>query len=233
MKLTPKVFVIIPAFDEEKSIGKVIHDIPKNIVSEVYVGNNNSKDNTEAVAREAGAIVITEKRMGYGYACLACMNKIEKKPKAEQPDIIVFVDGDYSDYPEKISELIKPIIENDMDMVIGSRVLGKAEKGSLTPVQKFGNALSTFLIRKLYKVKYTDLGPFRAIKWEQLLALKMHDKTYGWTVEMQAKAAKAGMKTTEIAVPYRVRIGTSKVSGTVKGSVMAGYKILFTIFKYI
>ena len=120
-----------------------------------------------------------------------------------------------------------------LDMVIGSRVLGKAEKGSLTPVQIFGNALSTFLIRKLYKVKYTDLGPFRAIKWKQLLALKMHDKTYGWTVEMQAKAAKAGMKTTEIAVPYRVRIGTSKVSGTVKGSVMAGYKILFTIFKYI
>ncbi|MBT8195921.1 MAG: glycosyltransferase family 2 protein, partial [Bacteroidia bacterium] len=203
MNPSPKVYVIIPAFDEEQSIAKVIHDIPKDVVSSVYVGNNNSKDNTEQVAKDAGAIVLTEKRMGYGYACLICMNAIEELPKEQQPDIIVFIDGDYSDFPEKIPELIKPIIENDMDMVIGSRVLGKAEKGSLTPVQKFGNALSTFLIRHLYKVNYTDLGPFRAIKWKQLLALKMHDKTYGWTVEMQAKAAKAGMKTTEIAVPYR------------------------------
>ena len=233
MHHSSKVYVIIPAFDEEKSIAKVIYDIPKNIVSEVYVGNNNSRDNTEQFAKEAGAIVINEKRMGYGYACLACMNEIVKKPESEQPDIIVFVDGDYSDYPEKIPELIKPIIENNMDMVIGSRVLGKAEKGSLTAVQKFGNALSTYLIRILYKVNYTDLGPFRAIKWKQLLALNMQDKTYGWTVEMQAKAAKASMNTTEIAVPYRVRIGTSKVSGTIKGSIMAGYKILFTIFKYI
>ena len=226
--------VIIPAYNEEASIAKVIHDIPA-IVDEVIVISNNSTDNTEENAKEAGATVLREKRKGYGYACLKGMEYIASKTaqrKTEIPDIIVFLDGDYSDYPEQLTELIAPIIKDDVDLVIGARVKKLRENGAVTPQQIFGNWLATFLMKILFGAKFTDLGPFRAIKYPKLLALEMQDKTYGWTVEMQLKALKKKYTYVEIPMKYRNRIGVSKVSGTVKGSVMAGIKILTWIFKY-
>lgn len=226
-----KIVVIIPAFNEENSVGNVLREIPKELVSEVVVVNNNSNDKTKINAQKAGATVLDEKRQGYGYACLKGIEYV--KEKKSNPDIIVFIDADYSDYPEEMKDLIKPIIEQDYDMVIGSRALGNRERGSMTPQQIFGNKLATGLMKFLYGVKYTDLGPFRAIKFDKLLELEMRDTTYGWTVEMQLKAAKKKMKVTEIAVNYRKRIGFSKVSGTVKGTIMAGYKIITTLLKYV
>lgn len=226
----PKIIVIIPAYNEEKSIGKVINDIPKNWVELIIVGNNNSTDHTSDEAKKAGAIVVDAKRKGYGYACLKAMDYVSINQL--NPDIIVFLDGDYSDHPDELPQLVQPIIQQDFDLVIGSRALGKRVRGSMMPQQIFGNWLATHLLRLIYKIHFTDLGPFRAIKWEALQALNMQDKTYGWTVEMQLKAAKQKMKTTEVPVSYRHRIGVSKVSGTVKGTIMAGYKIIATIFKY-
>lgn len=224
-----KIIVIIPAFNEAKSIDKVIAEIPKDIVGEVVVVNNNSSDETSKVARQAGATVLDEPRQGYGFACLKGIDYAKK----QKPAIVVFLDADYSDYPEEMRELIKPITEDGYDMVIGSRALGERQAGSMTIPQIFGNWLATNLMRLFYGVHYTDLGPFRAIKFESLLALNMQDTTYGWTVEMQLKAAKMKMKTTEMAVNYRRRVGKSKISGTVKGTILAGYKIITTIFKYL
>ena len=224
----PIITVIIPAYNEEKSIGKVVNDIPRNIVDYVIVVNNNSNDSTVEVAKNAGAIVLDEPRRGYGWACL----KGIEHSKTLNSEIIVFLDGDYSDYPQEIPDVLAPIFETDMDMVIGSRVLGKREKGSLTPQQIFGNWLATRLIRLFYRAKFTDLGPFRAIKSNALEQLKMADKTYGWTIEMQIKAAKHKMKFCEVPVNYKKRIGISKVSGTIKGTVLAGIKIIFAVFKY-
>lgn len=227
----PNIVVIIPAFNEETSIGKVIADIPKNLINEIIVVNNNSNDLTKTNALKAGATVLDEPLKGYGNACLKGLAYI--KELKHKPDIVVFIDADYSDYPEEIIQLIAPITKHDYDMVIGSRALGNRERGSMTPQQVFGNWLATALLKLLYKVNYTDLGPFRAIKYEKLLKINMVDKTYGWTVEMQVKAAKLKLKTIEIPVKYRVRIGHSKVSGTIKGTIGAGYKIITTIFKYL
>lgn len=224
-----KIIVIIPAFNEAKSIDKVIAEIPQDIVDEVVVVNNNSSDETSKVAQRAGATVLDEFQQGYGFACLKGIEYAKK----QKPDIVVFLDADYSDYPEEMRELIKPITEQNYDMVIGSRALGDRQAGSMTIPQIFGNWLATNLMRLFYGVHYTDLGPFRAIKFDSLLALNMQDTTYGWTVEMQLKAAKMKMKTTEMAVNYRRRVGKSKISGTVKGTVLAGYKIITTIFKYL
>ncbi len=224
-----EIVVIIPAFNEENAVGNVIRDIPKHLVREIVVVNNNSNDQTKIIAQRAGATVLDEWRQGYGYACLKGMEYVKDNP----PDIIVFLDADYSDYPEEMELLIQPIIKHDYDMVIGSRALGDRESGSMTPQQIFGNWLATSLLMLFYGVSYTDLGPFRAIKYDKLLKLNMKDKTYGWTVEMQLKAAKQKMKITEMPVNYRVRIGKSKVSGTIKGTILAGYKILLTIFKYL
>jgi len=229
--VSKKIVVIIPAFNEENSVGKVVNDIPKSIVSDIIVVNNNSNDLTKVNALAASAIVVDEPMQGYGNACLKGMAFVSDMKK--KPDIIVFIDADYSDYPEEIEKLVKPILIENFDMVIGSRALGKRERGSMTPQQIFGNWLATSLLKLFYNVSYTDLGPFRAIKYEKLLELEMIDKTYGWTVEMQLKAAKQKLKITEVPVTYRVRIGHSKVSGTVKGTVMAGYKIITTIFKYL
>ena len=231
METNPIIDVIIPAFNEENSVGNVVNDIPKGFVREIIVVNNNSTDKTAINATNAGSTVLTEKKMGYGNACLKGMAHIAKKET--KPNIVVFLDADYSDYPEEIVDLVKPILERKMDMVVGSRALGNLEKGSMTPQQIFGNWLATFLLKLFYGVKYTDLGPFRAIRYDSLIALGMKDKTYGWTVEMQVKAAKQKMQTCEVPVDYRVRIGFSKVSGTVKGTIGAGYKIITTIFKYI
>ena len=225
----PRIKVIIPAFNEADSIGLVIQDIP-DLVEEVIVVSNNSTDQTEENARKAGASVLTETRKGYGYACLKGMDYVAEQ--AEKPDIIVFLDGDYSDYPEQLSAIIQPILQENIDFVIGARVDRLREEGSMTFPQIFGNWLATRLMRLFFGAKFTDLGPFRAIKYEKLLALNMEDKTYGWTVEMQLKAIKQKLSYVEVPVNYRNRIGVSKVSGTLKGAVMAGVKILGWIFKY-
>ena len=225
----PRIKVIIPAFNEADSIGLVIQDIP-DLVEEVIVVSNNSTDQTEENARKAGASVLTETRKGYGYACLKGMDYVAAQQ--EKPDIIVFLDGDYSDYPEQLSAIIQPILQENIDFVIGARVDRLREEGAMTFPQIFGNWLATRLMRLFFGAKFTDLGPFRAIKYEKLLALKMEDKTYGWTVEMQLKAIKQKLSYVEVPVNYRNRIGVSKVSGTLKGAVMAGVKILGWIFKY-
>ncbi|PCJ98838.1 MAG: UDP-glucose--dolichyl-phosphate glucosyltransferase [Flavobacteriaceae bacterium] len=221
--------VIIPAYNEADSIAKVIAEIP-NSVSEIIVINNASTDNTVEKALQAGATVLTENNKGYGFACLCGMNYIAKQSK--KPDIVVYIDGDYSDYPEELTKLVKPIIEDNIDFVIGARVKELREQGSMTPQQIFGNWLATFLMKLLFRATFTDLGPFRAIKYNRLLELQMEDKTYGWTVEMQLKALKRKLTYTEVPVRYKKRIGISKVSGTVKGSIFAGIKILGWIFKY-
>ncbi len=227
------VDVIIPAYNEEDSIGKVIKDIPKNTVRDILVCNNASTDKTAEVALKAGAIVLNQPRKGYGSACLKGIEYIKNKPTEKQPDIVVFLDGDYSDYPDELPLLIAPIVNNDCDLVIGSRASGKLESGAMMPQQLFGNWLATRLIKLIYGYHFTDLGPFRAIKWSQLIAIKMSDPDFGWTVEMQVKAAKMKLKCEEVPVTYRKRIGVSKVSGTIKGTILAGHKILWTIFKLI
>ena len=225
------ILVIIPAFNEENSVGNVVRDIPAEFVDEVVVVNNNSNDQTAVEAARAGAIVLDEPVQGYGRACLRGITYAQSRQ--QKPDIVVFLDADYSDYPGEMTALVAPILSNKADMVIGSRALGNRERGSMTPQQVFGNWLAIKLLRWLYGVQYTDLGPFRAIRFDSLLALNMQDKTYGWTVEMQLKAAKQGLRITEIPVSYRKRIGFSKISGTLKGTVLAGYKIITTIFKYL
>ena len=225
----PDIRVIIPAFNEEASIAKVISEIP-NSVTEIVVVSNNSTDNTVSNAEKAGATVLSESKKGYGYACLCGIDYISKQSK--KPEIIVFIDGDYSDYPEELNKLVKPILEQDMDLVIGARTKELREPGSMTPQQVFGNKLATFLMKVLFGAKFTDLGPFRAIKYDKLMQLQMEDKTYGWTVEMQLKTIRKKFKYTEVPVRYKKRIGVSKVSGTVKGTIFAGIKILAWIFKY-
>lgn len=222
-----RIVVIIPALNEEKSISKVVNSIP-NIVDEIIVINNGSDDSTAIKASISGAKVIHEYRKGYGYACLKGIDYLNKNP----PDIVVFLDGDYSDYPEDLEAIIKPILEKNVQFVIGARVKFLREKGALTPQQIFGNTLACLLMRLLYKANFTDLGPFRAIGWKNLVALEMSDKTYGWTIEMQLKVLRRKIKYIEVPVRYRKRIGYSKVSGTVKGTIMAGYKILTWIGKF-
>jgi glycosyltransferase involved in cell wall biosynthesis len=229
MQSPPIIDVIIPAYNEEKSIPKVIAEIPK-IVRNIVVANNNSTDRTGEVAKSAGAEVVFEPQKGYGKACLTAMDWI--KSQKIQPDIVVFLDGDYSDYPEEMLGLIQPILDRKAEMVIGSRAMGERERGSMTFPQVFGNWLATSMMKYIQGAKFTDLGPFRAIVWKNLLDLKMIDQNFGWTIEMQIKAHKAGLRYTEVPVNYRKRIGVSKVSGTVKGVFGAGYKIILTIFKY-
>ena len=221
--------VIIPAYNEADSIAHVINDIP-DIVDEVIVVSNNSTDDTEINAKNVGATVLSESQKGYGYACLKGIAYISNQET--KPDIVVFLDGDYSDYPEELIKIVDPILKDNIDFVIGARVKRLREQGSMTPQQVFGNWLATFLMKLMFGAKFTDLGPFRAIKYDKLLALNMEDKTYGWTVEMQLKALKQKLSYVEVPMTYRNRIGVSKVSGTVKGSIFAGIKILGWIFKY-
>jgi len=221
-----RVSVIIPALNEAESLPMVINDLPENVADEVIVVDNGSTDSTVSAAENAGARVLRENTRGYGAACQKGILS------AQDPDIIVILDGDYSDYPERITVLLDPLIDQDFDMVIGSRVLGEAEKGSLTLPQILGNKLTAWLIAKLTGFKYTDMGPFRAVKNEKLKGLKMADKNYGWNVEMQIKAVKQGLKVKEIPVDYRKRVGKSKVSGTVSGVIKAGVKIIYSVFKY-
>ncbi len=224
-----KITVIIPAYNEQDSIEKVINEIPK-IVNEIIVVNNNSTDKTAEVATKMGATVLFEANAGYGNACLKGMDYVSKSNI--KPDIIVFLDGDYSDYPEELTKVIAPIIERNIDFVIGARKKELRQAGAMTPQQIFGNWLATFLMRVFFGAKFTDLGPFRAIKYDKLLQLKMIDTTYGWTVEMQLKALKQKLTYEEVPLRYKNRIGVSKISGTVKGTVMAGIKIIGWIIKY-
>ena len=221
--------VIIPAYNEEDSIALVIKDIP-NIVSEIIVIDNNSTDATPINAKNAGATVLSETRKGYGYACLKGMEYVANQ--STKPDIIVFLDGDFSDYPEELTKIVAPIIDNNIDFVVGARVKELREKNSMTPQQVFGNWLATTLMKLFFGAKFTDLGPFRAIKYQKLLDLNMQDKTYGWTIEMQLKSIKQKLTYIEVPVNYKNRIGVSKVSGTIKGTIFAGIKILGWIFKY-
>ena len=223
------ISVIIPAYNEQDSIDKVIADIP-NIVGEVIVVNNNSSDNTAAVATKAGATVLFEANSGYGFACLKGLEYLNQQNT--KPDVVVFLDGDYSDYPEELTKLVAPIVERNVDFVIGARKKELRQAGSMTPQQIFGNWLATSLMRWLYGSKFTDLGPFRAIKYQKLRDLNMTDQTYGWTVEMQLKALKQNLTYEEVPLRYKKRIGISKVSGTVKGTVMAGVKIIGWIVKH-
>ena len=224
--VSPSISVIIPAFNEERAIGKVLDEIPRAI-SKVIVVDNGSTDATAAVAESRGATVVREPIRGYGQACLRGLSVLSAT------DIVVFLDGDYSDFPEEMPTLYEPIATGAADLVIGSRVLGQREKGALLPQARFGNWLSTRLIRWLFGVCFTDLGPFRAIDYTALKRLDMCDWDFGWTVEMQVKAARLRLRCMEVPVRYRKRIGTSKISGTVSGSVRAGYKILWTIFRHM
>ncbi len=223
--------VIIPAFNEQNAVGLVVDEIPKEWVREIIVVDNGSNDHTFETAAAHGATALREPRKGYGQACIKGMEHIAQS--STKPDIVVFLDGDHSDFPEQIPSLVQPILDGKVDMVIGSRALGTKEKGSMTIPQVFGNWLATSMIKWFYGVKYTDLGPFRAIRYSTLVNIDMKDTNFGWTVEMQLKVAKAGLQSMDVPVNYRRRIGISKVSGTVKGTIMAGYKIIYTIFKYL
>lgn len=227
--VNPIIKVIIPAYNEQDAIANVIHAIPE-IVAEIIVVDNNSTDTTAINAKNAGATVLKELRKGYGYACLKGIDYLKKENK--KTEIVVFLDGDYSDHPEQLTTLIAPILVDNLDFVVGTRVKEFRETGAMTPQQIFGNWLATFLMTIFFQSKFTDLGPFRAIKYNTLLDLEMEDTTYGWTVEMQLKILKQKRSYTEVPMKYRNRIGVSKVSGTIKGSILAGIKILGWIFKY-
>ena len=223
-KNTIKISVIIPVLNEQDSIGLVIRDIPKDLPDEIIVVDNGSTDNTITVAQEAGARVVKEEVRGYGAACLKGI------ASADNPDVIVFLDGDYSDYPDEMNKIITPILKGEADLVLGSRIAHHNGRKALLPQAYWGNRLTTWLINIIYHYHYTDLGPFRAIRAHQLQMLDMRDKNYGWTVEMQIKAIKNGLTIAEIPVNYRKRIGKSKVTGTLSGTIKAGVKILYRVF---
>ncbi|MBU6340342.1 MAG: glycosyltransferase family 2 protein [Bacteroidetes bacterium] len=228
----PIIDVIIPVYNESEALPRVLAQLPKNLLRNIIVCNNGSTDNSAELARACGALVVDEPAKGYGNACLAGMAYLEKQGILEQPDVVVFLDGDYSDYPEELPNVVAPILNDGQDLVIGSRLKGGLEPGAMTVPQRFGNWLAPLLIRLFFNYRFSDLGPFRAIRWQALQAMQMKDRNYGWTVEMQVKAAILGLKCTEVPVRYRKRGGgKSKVSGTIKGSVLAGWKIIGTIFR--
>lgn len=221
--------VVIPAYNEEDSIGLVLADLPCDLVRRVVVADNNSRDATAARAREAGAEVVPAPVQGYGSACLAALDYVRR---TGPPDIVVFLDADYSDHPDEMPRLVEPIVHNEADLVIGSRALGNAEPGALLPQARWGNRFACLLIRLLYGHRYTDLGPFRAVSWRALASLGMRDPNFGWTAEMQVKALRRGLRVAEAPVSYRRRTGVSKITGTISGTVRAGWKIIATVLRY-
>jgi glycosyltransferase involved in cell wall biosynthesis len=224
------VDVVIPALNEEASLPLVLAEIPHPPVRRVVVADNGSVDGTARVAREGGAEVVAAPRRGYGSACLAGLAYLRT---IGPPDVVVFLDADYSDHPEELPSLIAPILAGEADLVIGSRVLGRRERGALLPQARAGNLVACLLIRLFYGHRFTDLGPFRAIRWEALERLGMADPDFGWTAEMQVKAVRRGLKSTEVPVSYRRRTGVSKITGTVSGTLRAGYKILWTVARHM
>jgi glycosyltransferase involved in cell wall biosynthesis len=225
----PFVDVVIPAYNEEASIGQVLADLPHPPVHRVVVADNNSSDDTKRVAAHGGAVVVPASRQGYGSACLAALDYLRRNDPAE---IVVFIDADYSDHPEELPRIIAPILTGDADLVIGSRTLGERERGALLPQARMGNLVACLLMRLLYGHRFTDLGPFRAIRWQSLERLAMEDPDFGWTAEMQVKALRHGLRCIDVPVSYRRRVGVSKITGTLAGTLRAGHKILWTIFKY-
>ena len=226
------VVVIIPALNEEQSISLVLRDLPA--VGRVIVVDNGSTDRTVPIASELGALVVAETERGYGAACLRGLEAVRQlADSGEVPvEIVVFLDGDYSDYPDELPRLVAPILAREAHLVIGSRTVGTRERGALPPQSRFGNWLACTLMRWLFGARYSDLGPFRAIAYPALQQLEMSDRNFGWTIEMQIKAHRQHLRIREIPTPYRRRIGQSKISGTLWGSLCAGYKILWTIARY-
>lgn len=225
--MRPKISVILPAYNEEASIGLVLNDLPRDTLHEIIVVDNNSTDNTAQAARKYGVKVVQEKRQGYGSACLKGISELN------DPDIVVFLDADYSDFPEEIAQLIEPLVDDKMDFVLGSRMILPESRKALLPQARFGNKLAVYLIQLFFGHRFTDLGPFRAIRYDSLKAMDMRDKDFGWTVEMQIKAVKHRLRIQEIPVRYRERVGISKITGTVSGTIKAGSKIIYTILKYL
>ena len=228
----PTIDVVIPAYNEEVSLPLVLNDLasfdfmaPRRVV----VADNNSLDRTAEVARRQGAVVVPATRQGYGSACLAALDWLRDH---DPPDVVVFLDADHSDHPDELPQVVAPIAAGEADLVIGSRVLGDCEPGALLPQARFGNRLAVLLIRWFFGHSYTDLGPFRAIRWQALEELQMRDPDFGWTAEMQVKAVRHGLDVVEVPVSYRRRIGVSKITGTLVGTLRAGHKILWTIFRY-
>ncbi len=242
------VDVVIPALNEERGIAAVLSTIPTDFVRRIVVVDNGSTDGTAEVAAKLGAVVVQESERGYGAACLRGLaelgldqhsdqhsdRQLDRQPDPQQspPQVVVFLDADFSDDPRDMAQVLVPIQEGSADMVIGSRVLGRAERGALLPQQRVGNAVACGLIWLLYRHRYTDLGPFRAITWEALSQLAMCDRNFGWTAEMQVKAVRAGLRVVEVPVSYRPRIGRSKISGTLRGTILAGWKILTVVLRY-
>lgn len=220
---------MIPARNEEASLPLVLGAIPRPPVRRVVVADNNSTDGTAQAARDGRAVVVEAPRTGYGSACLAALDYLRRY---DPPEVVVFLDADYSDHPEELPSLVEPIVSRRADLVIGSRVLGEREPGALLPQARMGNWVACLLIRLLYRHRYTDLGPFRAIRWRALEDLEMKDPDFGWTAEMQVKALRRGLRVVEVPVSYRRRVGASKITGTVKGTILAGYKILWTVLRY-
>lgn len=221
----PRISVVIPALNEEASLPLVLAAIPPGIVSEIVVADNGSTDGTARVAREHGARVVHAPVRGYGSACLAGISALDA------PDVVAFLDADFSDHPEELPQVLSPILEGRADLVIGSRMLGLREPGAMLPQALLGNRLATFLIRLFWGVRFSDLGPFRAIRAVALHDLAMADRDFGWTVEMQVKAARRGLRCVEVPVSYRRRVGRSKITGTIRGTLRASHKILATILR--
>jgi glycosyltransferase involved in cell wall biosynthesis len=224
---SPRIVVIIPAFNEARALPLVIRDIPPGLAEAVVVVDNGSTDGTAEAARNAGAVVLREERRGYGWACLRGIAEVRRR----EADVVVFLDGDYSDHPDEMPDVVAPILRGDADLVIGSRMLGRRERGAMLPQALFGNRLASVLMRLRWGARFTDLGPFRAIRLPDLVGLDMQDKTFGWTIEMQIKAVRAGLRCVEVPVSYRRRVGVSKVTGTLSGTLRASAKILWTIGK--